>query len=73
MTLTTTRRTLLVGTLTFLVVARWAAWPGVAATESLAVGARAPEITAGPWIGGPPLTIAALRSRVTLVEFWTYG
>lgn len=39
----------------------------------LAVGAPAPDITGGPWIGSAPLTMAGLRGRVVLVEFWTYG
>ena len=33
----------------------------------------APEIVGGPWINSQPLTPAALRGRVVLVEFWTYG
>jgi hypothetical protein len=37
------------------------------------VGQPAPEITGGPWIGSPALTLARLRGRVVLVEFWTHG
>ena len=37
------------------------------------VGVTAPEIAGGPWINSPPLTLAGLRGRVVLVEFWTYG
>ncbi len=36
----------------------------------------APEFTstdAADWINSPPLTLAALRGRPVLVEFWTYG
>ncbi|PYN98332.1 MAG: hypothetical protein DMD91_15360 [Candidatus Rokuibacteriota bacterium] len=44
-----------------------------AGAETLRMGARAPDITGGPWIGSAPLTLAALRGRVVLVEFWTYG
>jgi hypothetical protein len=33
----------------------------------------APEITGGPWINSGPLSLTALRGRVVLVEFWTYG
>ena len=33
----------------------------------------APEIVGGPWINSQPLAPAALRGRVVLVEFWTYG
>lgn len=36
-------------------------------------GAPAPDIAGGPWINGGPLTLPALRGRVVLVEFWTYG
>jgi hypothetical protein len=37
------------------------------------VGRPAPEITGGPWVNGPPRSLAGLRGRVVLVEFWTYG
>jgi len=36
-------------------------------------GAKAPDITGGPWINSAPLTLGALRGRVVLVEFWTFG
>jgi len=36
-------------------------------------GVPAPELGAGPWINSAPLTMAGLRGRVVLVEFWTYG
>jgi len=36
-------------------------------------GTAAPEVAGGPWINSAPLTFAALRGRVVLVEFWTYG
>lgn len=36
-------------------------------------GAAAPEVTGGPWVNSAPLTLAGLRGRVVLVEFWTYG
>ena len=36
-------------------------------------GASAPDITGASWINSAPLTIGALRGRVVLVEFWTYG
>jgi hypothetical protein len=41
--------------------------------QALRLGQPAPEIAGGPWINGGPLTTAALRGRVMLVEFWTYG
>ena len=43
------------------------------AAISLRVGSPAPEITGAPWINSAPLTMAGLRGRVVLVEFWTYG
>jgi hypothetical protein len=47
--------------------------PGAAAGNPAAVGQPAPEITGGPWINSQPLSLAGLRGRVVLVEFWTYG
>jgi hypothetical protein len=46
-------------------------WPrhGTAVTA----GAAAPDIAGEHWINSMPLTIASLRGRVVLVEFWTYG
>ena len=52
---------------------RLAAAPGEAARIQVAVGEAAPEITGGPWINSEPLSLAGLRGRVVLVEFWTYG
>jgi hypothetical protein len=40
---------------------------------ALRVGERAPEITGEHWINSPPLSIAGLRGRVVLIEFWTFG
>ena len=50
-----------------------AAGPGEAAGTLVAVGQAAPEITGGPWINSEPLSLAGLRGRVVVVEFWTYG
>ncbi|HSL48391.1 MAG TPA: hypothetical protein VK878_04940 [Candidatus Deferrimicrobiaceae bacterium] len=47
--------------------------PVEAAGRLVAVGQAAPEITGGPWINSEPLSLAGLRGRVVLVEFWTYG
>ena len=41
--------------------------------QALDLGSAAPEIAGGPWINSAPLTMAGLRGRVVLVEFWTYG
>ena len=37
------------------------------------VGQPAPDIAGERWINSAPLTMAGLRGRVVLVEFWTYG
>ena len=44
-----------------------------AASQPPRIGAPAPEISGMPWINSPPLTLAGLRGKVVLVEFWTYG
>jgi hypothetical protein len=36
-------------------------------------GTPAPDVAGVPWINSAPLTLAGLRGRVVLVEFWTYG
>jgi thiol-disulfide isomerase/thioredoxin len=38
-----------------------------------AKAAAAPEFTNGNWINSGSLTLAKLRGRVVLVEFWTFG
>jgi hypothetical protein len=43
------------------------------ASAQPAPGRAAPDIAAGRWINSAPLTIEALRGRVVLVEFWTFG
>ncbi|RRS02720.1 cytochrome c biogenesis protein DipZ [Aquabacterium soli] len=38
------------------------------------VGEHAPEFTGlGPWINSPPLSLAQLKGKVVLVDFWTYA
>jgi hypothetical protein len=37
------------------------------------LGDAAPELTGRHWLNSPPLTIAGLKGRVVLLEFWTYG
>jgi hypothetical protein len=39
----------------------------------LTIGQPAPEIAGASWINSPPLTLAALRGRVVLIDFWTHG
>jgi len=60
--------------LLFVGFAVWA----VPATEAQALKPNqpAPEIAGGSeiaWINSAPLTMAGLKGRVVLVEFWTYG
>jgi len=40
---------------------------------AFAPGKQAPEISGGPWLNSQPLTIHALKGRVVMVQFWTYG
>ena len=54
-----------------LAVSTWAIWPKVGAAVNN--GASAPEIAGENWINSKPLTIAELKGRVVLVDFWTYG
>ena len=49
----------------------WVAWPKIGA--ALGNGASAPEIAGENWLNSKPLTIAELKGRVVLVDFWTYG
>lgn len=48
---------------------------GIGCTRSAGVAPRAaPEfVGTGAWFNSPPLTMAGLRGKVVLVEFWTYG
>ncbi len=34
---------------------------------------EAPELTNEIWINSEPLTLAGLRGKVVLIEFWTFG
>lgn len=47
--------------------------PRTGASPGALVGQPAPDIAGAPWINSRPLTMAELRGRVVLVEFWTYG
>lgn len=46
---------------------------GSTSAQLVPLGAAAPEIAGGPWINSAPLTLSALRGRVVLIDFWTYG
>lgn len=48
-------------------------WGAMASGQVLQPGTPAPDIGGGPWINSEPLSLGALRGRVILVEFWTYG
>ena len=54
-----------------LALALWTAWPRP--STALTNGTVAPELAGENWINSKPLTITALKGRVVLVEFWTYG
>ena len=65
--------TVVVGVAVLLAAVSLLTGRGEAADRLVAIGQPAPEITGGPWINSPPLSLAGLRGRVVLVEFWTYG
>jgi hypothetical protein len=47
---------------------------GPAGAQVPRTGAPAPDVAGGgPWVNSAPLTLPALRGRVVLMEFWTYG
>jgi hypothetical protein len=45
----------------------------MASGQALQPGMPAPDIGGGPWINSEPLSLGALRGRVILIDFWTYG
>jgi hypothetical protein len=54
-----------------LFLAAFTFWPSLG--DAVSSGKRAPELAGETWINSKPLTVAALKGRVVLVEFWTYG
>lgn len=46
-------------------------WPGLG--DAISLGKRAPELAGETWLNSKPLSLIALKDRVVLVEFWTYG
>jgi hypothetical protein len=60
-------------TLAAAVTIAWLEVPATEAQRGARVGQPASEITGGPWLNSEPLSLASLRGRVVLVEFWTYG
>lgn len=56
-----------------LVVAWPGNWSGTASAQDSVATAPAPEFAGiDHWYNSPPLTIAGLRGKVVLVEFWTH-
>lgn len=64
-------RAITLGFLIGLAGAAWTIWPTDG--SAISTGNTAPEITGEHWLNSPPLTMAGLRGRVVLLEFWTYG
>ena len=56
-----------------LLAAPVGAAPPAGAQTGPRAGQAAPEVTGGPWINSAPLSMAGLRGRVVVVEFWTFG
>ncbi len=48
-------------------------FPLLGARDESAAGRPAPEISGDVWLNSEPLTLAALRGKVVLVEFWTFA
>ncbi len=43
-------------------------------TDAVSVGKVPPEFVGGPWLNAPaPLTLAGLRGKVVIVNFWVYS
>jgi thiol-disulfide isomerase/thioredoxin len=47
--------------------------PAAAASPTAPAAPELPRLAAGNWLNSPPLTLAALRGRPVLIEFWTFG
>lgn len=59
---------------TFLALVALAGALGPARAAAVGVGDPAPELVeAREWIGSPMHSLASLRGRVVLVNFWTFG
>ena len=67
------RRSIVASVLAGLALVAGAALTAGAQGGGAAMDRAAPEIVGGPWINSQPLGSTALRGRVVLVEFWTYG
>ena len=69
----TRRWSLVLPVVLLAVIAAWLGCPSSSGADEVKLGRAAPELAGGPWINSAALTTSALRGRVTLVEFWTYG
>jgi hypothetical protein len=46
------------------------------AQQPVQIDAAPPELVGGPWLNtakNAPIKLAALKGKVTIVEFWTFG
>ena len=50
-----------------------AAVAGTVADGTAPLAPELPRLDATHWLNSPPLTLAALRGRPVLIEFWTFG
>jgi len=77
MTVVNNRHLAIEGFVLILILAAFVEWfIAPVRAESLKLDQPAPEIAAASrmnWINSTPLTMAGLKGRVVLVEFWTYG
>jgi hypothetical protein len=80
MTVVNNRHLAIEGFVLILILAAFVEWfIAPVRAEALKLDQPAPEIAAGSagsrmnWINSTPLTMAGLKGRVVLVEFWTYG
>ena len=46
---------------------------GVPPSAQAFIGMNAPDVTNQVWLNGEPRSIQALRGKVVMVEFWTFG
>src|SRR5581483_4084782 len=68
------RRRLDMGTPLRKLLAGAAAWLLLALPQAqAAVGMKAPDFAGTVWINSGPRSVADLRGRIVLVEFWTFG
>jgi hypothetical protein len=54
-----------------IAITGWMGWPK--SGSALIAGVTAPDVNGRNWLNSQPLTIGALKGRVVLIDFWTYG